>query len=231
MAEDMSAEEFLEQCLQDMGTELGGIYDALRNDVLRLQMKWNQYRQLYARSPKRIELLNHAARHFFGLMQEIMLEDVVLHLARLSDRDRTAGRENLSLQRLPALILDKQLASEVDALVKAALTACGFTRVWRNLRLAHRDLALSLASSADPLPGVSRAEIEEALASIRAVLNRLSKHYMGSETAYHLIITHGRDADSLVQYLHLGLRAEEKRLERLERGEFLPEDIGRQIEI
>jgi len=194
-------------------------------------MKWNQYRQLYARSPKRIELLNQTAGHLFGLIQEILLEDVVLHLARLSERGQTAGRENLSLRRLPALVLDKQLALEIEALVKAALTSCEFTRDWRNRHLAHRDLDLALATSADPLPGVSRADIEEALKSIRAVLNRLSMHYMDSETAYQLVITHGREADSLVYYLLLGLRTQEKRLERLERGEFLPEDIERHVDI
>jgi hypothetical protein len=225
MAEDISAEEFLEQCLRGMGAELGGIYNALRTDVIRLQMKWNQYRKLYAQSPEQIELLNQVAGHFFGLIQGIMLEDVVLHLARLSDREQTARKENLSFRRLPALVLDEQLASEVAALVEAAVNACEFTLSWRNRHLAHRDLALSLASSVDPLPGISRAQIEGALESMRALLNRMSIHYIGSETAYQIVMTHGRDVGSLVHYLGLGLRTEEKRLERWQKGEFMPEDF------
>jgi AbiU2 len=228
---DISAEEILEQCTRCMGADLGCIYYALRNDVIRLQMKWNQYRLLYAASPQQIELLNQAAGHFFGLIQEIMLEDVVLHLARLSDRERTAGRDNLSLQRLPALVLDGKLASEVAELTKRALNACKFTRDWRNRHLAHRDLNLALASSVDPLPGVSRAEIETALVSIRSVLNRISKHYMDSETAYQLVIANGRDASALIRYIGSGLRADEKRLERWKNGEFLPEDIENRTRI
>jgi AbiU2 len=231
MTEDIFTGDYPKRHFREMGTELGSVYDVLRDDVVRIHMKWNQYRQLYARSPERIELLNQAAGHLFGLIQEVLLEDVVMHLARLSDSERTGRKENLSLQSLHALILDKQLASEIDALAKIALTACDFTRVWRNLRLAHRDRALSLASSADPLPGISRAMIEEALASIRAVLNQLSRHYIGSETNYQLVIAYGRDADSLVYHLRLGLRAEEKRSERLENGEFLPEDFEHQIEV
>jgi hypothetical protein len=229
--EEWSAEEVKEQCLRTMGPELGSVYDAFRNEVLRLHMKWNQYRQLYARSSQQIDLLNQAAGHFFGLAQEIMLENVVLHLARLSDREKTGGRGNLSLRILPSLVLDEHLAAEVDVLVNAAISSCQFTRAWRNRLLAHRDLEISLASSGEPLSGVSRAEIEDALASIRAVLNRLSRHYMGSETNYRLVIAYGRDADSLVDYLRLGIRAEEKRFERLERGEFLPEDIEHQLEV
>ena len=225
MEEDRSAREILEQCLRDMGTELGGVYDALRNEVFWVHTKWNQYRQLYARSSEQIDLLNQTASHFFGLIQDSLLEDVVLHLARLTDPLRSRGKDNLTLQRLPALISDEELALEVSKLLDSVLTACGFARTWRNRRLAHRDLALVLASPTDPLPGISRAEIEEALASIRAMLNRLAGYYWNSETAYQRFITIGRDADRLVYYLQLGLRAEKRRLERLQRGEPLPEDF------
>jgi hypothetical protein len=225
MGEERSAQEILEQCIQDMGTELGGVYNELSSEVSWAHAKWNQYRQLYARSPERIDLLNQAASHFFGVLQELLLEDVILHLARLTDTPQIGRRDNLTLLRLPALIPDAQLSAEVTNLLDSVLTACASIRLWRNRRLAHRDLAIAMASTTDPLPGISRADVEDALASMRAMLNRLAGHYWGSKTDYQCVITSGRDADSLVYYLQLGLRAEEQRQERLERGEFLPEDI------
>ncbi len=128
MGEHKSAEEVLEQHLQDMGTELGVVYNALTNDVAWVHAKWNQYRHLYAHSPERIVVLNQAAGHFFGVMQDSLLEDIVLHLARLTDPPRSVGKDNLTLQRLPALIPDVQLAAEVKALFGGALTACGSAR-------------------------------------------------------------------------------------------------------
>lgn len=227
MGEDRSPEEVLAECIRDMGSELGTTYAALRNEVAWIHAKWNQYRQLYARSPERVDLLNQVARHFFGVVQTSLLEDVVLHLARLTDPPKSVGKENLTLQRLklPALIPEERLAAEVGELLESALTACGTARDWRNRHLAHRALALAMASPTDPLPGISREDIEVALLSIRAVLNRLAKYYWNSEVAYQQVIAIGRDADSLVYYLSLGLRAEEQRLERLEKGEILPEDM------
>jgi hypothetical protein len=227
MEGDMSSEELLEQACRAMGPELGSVYHALKSELVRLHIKWRQYRLLYAESPGRIELLNQAASHLFGILQEVLLEDVVLHIARLSDSEKSVGKENLSFRRLPSLINDKELVVEVGALVNSALAACGFARDWRNRRLAHRDLALALASAKDPLPGISRADIEAAMLSIRTLLNRLSGHYIDSEVLYQLLITNGGGADSLVYYLQQGLRSQEKRRERLEKGRFLPEDLER----
>lgn len=231
MVGEMSAEEVRDQCLQAMGTELGSAYCALRNEVAWLHAKWKQYRQLYARSPKRIELLNQAASHLFGVIQASLLEDVVLHIARLTDPPQSAGKDNLSLRRLPALISEGKLAAEVEVLLEIALNACKSVRVWRNRQLAHHDLALAVVYPSDPLPGISRAEVETAFVSIRAVLNRLSAYYLASEVDYKLVINSGRDADSLVYYLRLGLQAEEQRLERLERGEPLSEDFRHDGEV
>lgn len=195
-----------------MGPELGPIYHALTNEVAWLHAKWNQYRQLYAHSAERVALLNDVAGHFFGIVQDVLFEDVLLHLARLTDPLQSIGKDNLSLQRLPEAVPNPAVAADVKALVDAALAACESARAWRNRRLAHRDLALALATSSDPLPGISRAHVESALAAIRAVLNRLEAHYWDSETAYEHFITEGGEADSLVYCLYAGTKAEDSRL-------------------
>ena len=100
MGEELSAEQVREKHLRDMGPELGAVYNALDRDVAWLHAKWNQYRQLYARSPERIALLNQVAGHFFGVVQDTLFEDVLLHLARLTDPAKSVGNENLTLKRL-----------------------------------------------------------------------------------------------------------------------------------
>lgn len=225
MMESNSADELLEESVRDMGPELGAVYHALWNEVAWVHAKWKQYRQLYAVSPERIDLLNQAASLFFGLVQDALLEDVVLHLARLTDSPRSVGKRNLTVRALPELILQEPLAAEIGGLVDSAVSACVSLRAWRNKHLAHRDLSLAIASSTEPLPGISRENLEEALASVRAVLNRLASHYWRREVAYQKFLTEGRDADRLVYYLVLGIQAEKDRQERLERGEPLPEDV------
>lgn len=231
-AEQLTAEQVREKHIRDMGSALGEVYNALDNEVAWLHAKWNQYRELYARSPDRIRVLNEVAGHFFGVIQDTLFEDVLLHLSRLTDPPRsTKKKENLTLQRLPDLVPDKALAAEVKGLVEAAVTACDSARDWRNRRLAHRDLGLALATGSDPLPGISRAQVEIALEAVRAVLNRLASHYWRSETAYEHFISGGRGADALVWYLRKGLRAEERRMQRFRGGKPLPEDLEPEDEI
>jgi hypothetical protein len=218
-----SSEDIRKEHLRDMGADLGAFYNALWNDVVWLHAKWNLYRQLYAHSPERVALLNKVARHFFGVIQDVMYEDVLLNLALLNDR---RSRETLTLQRLRRLISDVGLRSEVEDLVEAAREACVPMTDWRNRRLAHRDLAVALATTSDPIPSVSRADIEAALRGVRAVLDRLEAHYwQRGPTAYQHSIPAGGDPELLAHYLQEGVRAEERKMSRLLAGKPLPEDL------
>lgn len=235
MAEHRTAEEVRDQHIRDMGPELGTVYNVLCNDVSWLHAKWEQYRHLFAKSERRIELLNETAGYLFRIIQDTVFEDVVLGLARLTDPIQTGRGQkqqgNLTLQRLPSLVADAQLRPELTVLVEAALDACTTPRTWRNKRLAHRDLAVALATVDDPLEGISRADIEVALAAFRALLNRLERHYWDSETYYDMVITNLGDADSLVYYLGKGLKAERAWRERLQAGTPLPEDLAPEEEV
>lgn len=113
----------------------------------------------------------------------------------------------------------------------AALDACTTSWAWRNKRLAHRDLAVALATAEDPLPGISRADVEAALAALRAVLKKLEGHYLDAEVDYQEVLTNLGDADSLVHYLSKGLNAERAWRERLQAGTPLPEDLAPEEEV
>jgi AbiU2 len=104
MAEHKSAEQVLEQRIRAMGTDLGTLYHALTNDVAWMHAKWDQYQQLYMHSPERITLLNSVAGAFFGIIQDTLFENVILHLARLIDPPQSMGKDNLTLRRLSAVI-------------------------------------------------------------------------------------------------------------------------------
>ncbi len=227
MPSEMSAAELQDRDLRVLGPTLGPIYHELSNQVAWLHAKWNQYRKLYAQSPDRIEALNAVAGHLFGMLQQMMFENVLLDLGRLTDHPEMGKKSNLTLLRLPNAIADSTLAAEVQGLVEAALVACKEARAWRNRRIAHRDLALAIATAADPLPDVSRAYVESALASVRAVLHAIERRHFDSETAYAYFLAQGGEADSLVYYMKAGLRAEEKRLERFRDGTWTQEDVAR----
>jgi hypothetical protein len=219
-----SAEELEAERLNVLGPQLGPLYHALYSEVLWLHAKWKQYRHLYA-SADNVNLLNDTAGFFFRVVQDMMWGDTMLHIARLMDRPRSVGKENLTLCRLAGAIGDTALAARVAALVESAETDTAFVRDWRNRRLAHSDLQLALDSGAQPLPAVSRDQMERALAALRAVMNEIQIHYWGSPTEFEEFVARS-DAESLTYYLSQAIKAEIKQQERWSRGEVMPEDLN-----
>lgn len=113
MERDKSPERVREEHFQILGSDLGPLYNALQHEVTWLYAKWLEYRKLYAKSPERIDLLNEIAAFFFRVVQDVLLEDILLHLARLIDPPKSANKPNLTIERLPGLIADPALAQDV----------------------------------------------------------------------------------------------------------------------
>lgn len=222
MSQEESAEKMLERNVAKMGDALGLVYTALRDDVTRLHAKWIEYRTLYAHSPERVELLNKAAGHFFGVLQRTLYDDLLLHLARLTDRAETPGpkgvtRSNLSVQQLP-LLVPAELRAGVDRAVTAAVTACELARAWRNKIGAHTDLKTALVSV--ELPDMTRAQFDAAVAVLRDLLNVVERHYWQSTVLYEDTIVPLNDAEALVRCLDIGVQEQQRRRdERRRRGE------------
>lgn len=211
MAENLTAEQVREDCIRTMGPELGDLYCDLYNELAWLHVKWQQYRELFGKDASRIDLLNRAAPLFFGFLQKTLLEDVLLHLARLTDPPQSMGRDNLTVRRLPPLVADPALRAEVDGRLQSAMGSCEFARDWRNRRLAHADLSTSRQQHPMPLAPASRRSVEEALEGMRDLLNWFEQRYRSAEVAYE-VATEPGGADLLVHYLEQGLKAADEEL-------------------
>jgi hypothetical protein len=221
-----STPEVQQAHLEALGPVLGPLYSALYDEVTWLHAKWLEYRKLFGQSPERVELLNASAPFFFFLVQDIFWDDVLLHIARLTDTPRRGAFENLSLLRLADAVPDETVASEVRALTEIAVTKAEFARAYRNKQLAHRDLTYAL-EQATPLSQGSRHDIEEVLAAFSAVLNRLNREYLRSEVGFREFIAGSGDAEALVHDLALAIDTERRRRERAQQGRSLPEDFER----
>ena len=104
MAEELSAEQVLEKCIRDMGPELGPLYNELSDELVWLHAKWKQYRQLFGYSEERADLLNKASGYFFKIIQDALWDNIILHISRLTDPVKSAGKDNLTFLQLPDLI-------------------------------------------------------------------------------------------------------------------------------
>ena len=169
--------------VRTMGPDLGLLYHELEEEVDWLQQKWNDFRELFANGPERIEVLNTVAPNFFCMLHKLMFEDAMLHLCRLTDSPQTKvrvgkrveTRHNLTVMALADLISDAALKNRVITQAVQVKTNCEFAREPRNRRLAHADLE-SFRTGANGSKILSK-HVEGALKSMHEVLCSISQHY------------------------------------------------------
>jgi hypothetical protein len=114
------------------------------------------------------------------MVQDSLWEDVLLHIARLSDQAKSAGKNNLTLRQLPSLVAP-ELRVDIERLLAISLRECAFARDWRMRHIAHRDLSLAVGAEAEPLAHASRLAVHTALGSMAGLLNAVESHYLKSE--------------------------------------------------
>lgn len=219
-----TAEEAKKLHIAAMGAELGPLYDAMWQQVAWLHNKWGQYVELYGTKESRLTLLNQAAPLFFRVVQDTLWEDVLLHIARLTDSPESMKKANLSIRRFPAAIDDDATKLAVETLIEEAIAASEFCRDWRNRHIAHRDLQLALDGAARPLEAASRAKVKEAIKALDVVLNAISNHYLDSATSFGPVGM-SRGARSLLYFLDDGIKADHARRERMRNGTSTPDDF------
>jgi AbiU2 len=196
--------------IEVMGNDLGELYDALWQQLAGLYRKWEEYVVLFGTSSERIELLNSAAPEFFRVVQDSLFEDVLLHLARLTDKSETSGKPNLTILRLPKAISRQSAREAAEVAVAEGVRATSFCRDWRNRHIAHRDLDLAYGTGAKSLLPASREKVALALKALSDVLNIVAQHYLDSTTFFELGGSL-RGAESLLRILEDGVKAREFR--------------------
>ena len=216
MSRHRTALEAKHYWIELMGEPLGTLFHALWQKVVWLHMEWQEYVELFGRKPSRVDLLNRTAPLFFRTVRDILWHDILMHIARLTDPPRSAGKPNLTIQRLPRLVEDQAL----DSLVAEVMEAAEFCRDWRNRRIAHRDLGLALSEDVRPLAVASREKVKEVLAAIGRVLNWVEQRYTGGVTHFSPVVAPLGGAETLLRVLYDGLKAREQREQRIRQGDY-----------
>ncbi len=207
-----------------MGKDLGTIYDALWHEVASVHSKWSEFVVVFGTKESRIELLNKAAPLFFRVVQDSLWENVLLHLARLTDPPASGKKQNLTVRQLPNLVKHEETRRKVDDLLDIALLASAFARDWRNRHIAHSDLDLSVSETANALEFASRQKVNEALQALVDILDAVSSHYLDSTNYFNEPIGDGL---ALLYVIHDGIIAEERRREGLRLGEYNTNEYDR----
>ncbi len=181
------------------------IFKRLKNEVNEIHFRWVVYRQVYAQGPKEIELLNKNGAYFFYIVQHLFMDNVALSFSKLTDPNKQRSNENLSLKQLTVLANDSgnlELAQILKEKFEELLNGCEKFRTLRNKRIAHADLEHAMGVAEEPLPGISRQYVEDALALLRDFMNTYELAVSGSQTLYdEIILDLGSGGDILLNTL------------------------------
>jgi hypothetical protein len=178
------------------------LFRSISNDVSQVHMYWRVYRQLFAASDLRIQLLNETGSFVFHILQHLLINEVTLAICRLTDPVSTGGHENHSLARLLRDVSAKNLLDELTTRMTVLSGLAGAFRDRRNRAIAHSDLDSKLKFDENPLPGISRQNVEDALKSIREFMNAYDYFYFHNTTLYEEVsMALGSDGDFLTEQL------------------------------
>lgn len=162
-----------------------------------ISFAWQEFQSLYLAGLDRIDLLNSVAGGFFGLIQHILLDSLLLNLSVLSDPSKSGEFENLSFDRLAdefeSELRAKGAWSEANDLLAKFHDAVKDFKLHRNKRIAHGDVA----TQATPLGGVKLGQLRGAVQLAFDTFNAHCTPLSGANYAFEDSIITG-DAESLV---------------------------------
>jgi len=159
-------------------SEIRQPYAELSRDTIYLHHKWKIISELYVSGETVIELLNGTAPGFFRICKDVLVDDLFLSIQRLTDPKFTGNKENLTLEYLTDCIDSSkysQLRIEVEQLLADCSNKCTFAREHSNKRIAHSDLQTRLQVTS--LSSPTTTHVEDALQSIRSLMNAIEKHF------------------------------------------------------
>jgi len=174
------------------------IFMWLCQDVVALQSKWDFYLELYGKE-ENTDLLSELAPWSFNLIEESLRNDMTMAISRLSDPSITIRKENLSL----ATLVEKCAAIEgLKAQLADFQVACQPISQWRNRHVGHKDFNTTIRPRENPLPGISKPQINEIIKLATRLLKSVSFHFGGGDLYFHTIARGG--AEELIFWLKAG---------------------------
>jgi hypothetical protein len=164
---------------QALSPEARELYESLKTNLVETGARWKTYKELFVGNDARLELLRESANVFFGRIQRVLLDDVILGIARLADRAKQRDDENQSAARLLEVLAntsDKDLVARLEGELARVQEVCAPFMKHRNKRVAHRDKKTEVRQGTT-LPELSVQSFELALFRLSSFLNQVEEYF------------------------------------------------------
>ncbi len=139
--------------------------------------------------PERVAMLNACARWFFGSTRRLLIREVLLGIARLTDTPRIGAFDNLTvaiLLRDPALKGQARVRARLRRRIASAIKIAQPIRTHRNKHIAHLDHALVQGATTIVLPKVPSGTVSKVLRALAAAYNEHGRSVLNTDTSFEL---------------------------------------------
>ena len=174
------------------------IFMWLCQDVSALQSKWDFYIEIFGKA-ENTRLLSNLAPWSFNIIEESLRNDMTMTICRLCDPPISFSKENLSL----ATLVEKcNVIEDLDARLIEFQSACKPISRLRNKQVGHNDLNTKISPRNNPLPGITRTQIEKIIELASEILKKVEFYYSRGDLYFHTISRGG--AKDLIFWLKAG---------------------------
>lgn len=172
--------ELKQEYISVLGNHHGKVFYELWQEWAGAQDRLNEYNRLY--DVDNVGVLNTVAPGFFGDIQYILVDDLVLRLSRLTDR----SRRSVSAHKLSKMFKKQRedLRQETTHHVEKASKYAESARDWRNRRIAHLDMRRVTENV--PLKALTIRQIRKGLESVLDAMNVVSLEFCDSSIVNHV---------------------------------------------
>ncbi|CAM5797775.1 AbiU2 domain-containing protein [Rhizobacter fulvus] len=184
------------------------IYDFLAKEVQWAFARWLLFTQLYDHTEKRVDLLNEVAGTFFHSLQYVMIDELLLSLARLADKSKGTA-SLLYMQKLLEGNESKEFASKCSVALIAFVSLAAPFKEHRDNLIAH--YSIEQAKGLTKLPDIYYKDIKNSLLAVEAYLNLIEVYYEGIPIGYQHVALQ-EDGEALITVLKWGLKYKKKML-------------------
>jgi hypothetical protein len=163
-------------------------------------------------SKKAIEIINKETSSFFYLYHEVLLNDIIMTICRLSDKESTFGKENVSILNIRKYFnKDTEICNMVDIIFDDASKI----KKYRNHYLGHNDLE-SIKNGTNEK--IEIPEIDKFVNNTGNLIKHIYLKYLKIDLALEIIppLSNSR---ALLMRLQDGLKYKNEIMERLVKRE------------
>jgi hypothetical protein len=188
--------------LTSMNSDLLPLFESINQEVIQLSYRWKIFLQLFDSREENLQLLNKSGATVFELLQKLIVDDVILTLSRLTDKEKPLGQENVSIKNFISKAtpyLSQTLPNELSCTLNRLDSLVQNLRVHRNKAIAHKDI--EHAVGARQLPDVRYDDLENSMEELRTIMSKLGTELFNQKTCYSVVSKFGCDGQGLLSVL------------------------------